>query len=129
MRPDRDARAVTRHRSPPAPLALFAAVLSAGGCASTLPATNDGDLRFVGRVTAVDMTPWTYDGNAVVSIASDTGGTIAVELPARWNLCRAQAVDAPETLRGQRVRVVARAMAPGRAVVCESAEHRIERLP
>ncbi|GAB2508403.1 hypothetical protein GCM10027188_09300 [Lysobacter humi (ex Lee et al. 2017)] len=104
-------------------------MLLAQGCATPAPAPRSAELHFEGRVTAVDMTPWTYDGNAVIRVASDASGTIAVELPARWNLCRAQAVESPETLQGRRVRVVARATEPGRAVLCESAEHRIERLP
>lgn len=117
------------HRRAPSVFLSLLSMLVAHGCASTASAPNGTDLRFEGRVTGVDMTPWTYDGNAVITVAQDGARPVAVELPARWNLCRAQAVQSPETLQGQRVRVVARATEPGRAVACGSAEHRVERLP
>lgn len=109
--------------------ATFSAAAFLAACASAPVAPRSGDLRFEGRVAAVDMTPWTYDGNAVITVDSDTMGRLAVELPARWNLCRARPVEAPDALAGQRVRVVARASGAGRAVVCEDAGHRVERLP
>ena len=50
-----------------------------------------------GQVATVDTTPWTYDGSAVVKIAS-TNGQVDVHLPARWNLCKAPPPDEVQAL-------------------------------
>ncbi len=76
-------------------IAVCLAVIA--GCATTPPATNllkaGQQATIEGRITAIDLTPWTFDGNAVVQIQSDLNGLVSVQLPARWNLCKAQPVN------------------------------------
>jgi len=64
-----------------------------------------------GRVVAVDTDPWAYDGNAVVTV--DTGaGRVAMQLPARWNLCKARPLGDIQTLKpGDRVQAIGTATA------------------
>ena len=83
---------------------------------------------FDGRVISVDTAPWAYDGNAVVVVASDAGREVRVQLPARWNLCKAPSVDTQTLRAGDRVHVVASAGEADSVTVCERAEHRLTRV-
>lgn len=101
------------------------------GCATTAPATplKAGQLASIeGRITAIDLTPWTYDGNAVIQIESDANGPVSVQLPARWNLCKAQPVNTNALALGRRVRVIGTVGEAGEIGVCERAEHRLQLL-
>ena len=80
-----------------------------------------------GQVATVDTTPWTYDGSAVITLATPSGN-VDVHLPARWNLCKAAPVDVAAMRVGQRVRAVGSVTEDRDVVVCERAEHRLQPL-
>ena len=46
-----------------------------------------------GTIASIDTKPWTYDGNAIVLLDTAANGRVSVQLPARWNLCKAGQVD------------------------------------
>lgn len=143
----RSARSAT-----PARLATFAAALIALSACTTPSDTtpsdsatadapppastpaSDGALQvgqqatLQGEVLSIDTDPWAYDGNAVVSVSTATAGTIGVQLPARWNLCKAQPHDVQALQPGDRVEVVGSVTAPGEVVVCEQPAHRLRKL-
>lgn len=101
----------------------------ASPAASTPSFAIDQEVSLEGRVASADMTPWTYDGNAIVVVDSAPHGSVKVQLPARWNLCRATGIDTASTLKpGDRVRVVGTATDPDTLTVCDGATHRIQRL-
>jgi hypothetical protein len=81
-----------------------------------------------GRVTSIDTAPWAYDGNAVIGVATNAHGVVAVHLPARWNLCRAQAVDVQALAIGDDVRASGSVGAEGELVVCERPDHRLQKV-
>jgi len=82
-----------------------------------------------GDIVSVDTNPWAYDGNAVVTVSSASAGKVGVQLPARWNLCKAQPLDDVQALKpGDRVQVVGTVAAPGELVVCAEPEHRLRKL-
>ncbi|GHA79522.1 hypothetical protein [Cognatilysobacter bugurensis] len=82
-----------------------------------------------GRVIAVDTAPWAYDGNATVKLDSAAHGTVELQFPARWNLCRAQAIGDLQTLAvGTRVRATGKVNAPRTMTVCEDPSHGLQRL-
>jgi len=102
-------------------------VLAFAGCA-TSPATNalaGGAVSVEGTIASIDTDPWAYDGNAVIRIDTQARGQVAVQLPARWNLCKAPPVDVQALSVGMRVQVVGAAGAEGELVVCEDAAHRL----
>lgn len=111
---------------------VLAAAFALVGCATTAgsAALQVGTQATLdGRVVRVDTSPWAYDGSAVLTLASDTRGSVDVHFPARWNLCKAPPVDALQTLAaGDRVRVTGSVTAPAQLVVCERAEHGLRRL-
>jgi hypothetical protein len=111
--------------------AVLLALAVLGGCAVT-PATGTfvagQQVAFDGRVVSVDTAPWAYDGNAVVVVDVAPSHAVHVQLPARWNLCKAPSVDAQALKAGDRVHVVASATAADSVTVCERAEHRLERV-
>ncbi len=121
-------------RFPQSFLYLAAVAYSAviAGCASTAPATNalkaGQQASIEGRITVIDLTPWTYDGNAVIQIQTDANGLVSVQLPARWNLCKAPPVDTNVLAVGRRVRVVGTIGQAGEIGVCERAEHQVQLL-
>lgn len=81
-----------------------------------------------GQVVAVDTAPWAYDGNAIITLSTDAG-RVAVQLPARWNLCKAPPPDDVQSLKaGDRVQVVGEVTAPGEVMVCAKPQHRLGRL-
>lgn len=89
----------------------------------------DQEVTIDGRVTSMDMTPWTYDGSAILLVATSAHGPVKVQLPARWNLCRAKGIDTAAALRpGDRVQVAGIATDTDTLTVCEGAGHRVERL-
>lgn len=102
---------------------------------STAPALSgaalvpDTQASVEGTVERVDTAPWAYDGNAIVVVGGTAQGAVTVQLPARWNLCKAPAPVDPATLKtGERVRAVGTVSADGDLVVCEQPTHRLERL-
>ncbi len=110
-------------------LPAFAIVvaLAVTGCATT-PATSlvpGGQGTIEGSIASIDTQPWTYDGNAVIRIDTDAHGTVPVQLPARWNLCKAGAVDVEALAVGMRVRAVGTVDEEGGLVVCQETTHRL----
>lgn len=113
-------------------LLLLALAGAAGGCAnapsSTAPAVG-AQTAFDGWVVSIDTDPWAYDGNAVVVVATDAQQRIGVQLPARWNLCKAPSIDVQALKPGDRVHVVGTVGDADRVTVCERETHRLERVP
>ncbi len=102
--------------------------LATVGCASTVPAsalTVGSQATADGTIVSIDTQPWTYDGNAVVLLDTGSSGRVSVQLPARWNLCKAGPVDVTALAVGQRVQAIGTVTAAGELVVCERAEHRL----
>ena len=82
-----------------------------------------------GDVLSVDTAPWAYDGNAVVTVATATSGAVKVQLPARWNLCKAQPhVGVQELKPRDRVRAVGTAAGDNSLVVCAQPEHQLRKI-
>lgn len=105
---------------------VLCAGLAAAGCSSIpsgSPAADD-QASVVGTIVSIDTRPWTYDGHAVIELDTPTHGRMAVKLPARWNLCRAAAVDVEALAVGMRVTAVGTVDAGG-MVVCAHEEHRL----
>lgn len=112
-------------------IVLVPLLLCAGlgaGCASApaTPASSSGEQSIEGTIASVDTAPWAYDGHAVVQVDTATRGRVAVQLPARWNLCKAAPVDVAALSPGMRVRAVGADGADGALVVCGDAAHRLE---
>ncbi|MEG3190812.1 hypothetical protein [Lysobacter sp. D1-1-M9] len=116
--------------APVLPLTFALAVaLATASCTTTTPdvaETANGPLRIEGTITAIDLQPWSYDGNATVQVDADGRGAVQVQLPARWNLCNAPPVDVQSLAVGMRVQAVGAAAGEGGLVVCEDAAHRLE---
>lgn len=119
-----------RRQSTPMLPFLFAAAMAAAlsGCVVARNATGTtlqpgAQAAIAGRVVAIDMTPWTYDGNAVVQVATEAHGIVQVQLPARWNLCAAPPVATDALAVGDDVRVAGTVGQEGELVVCERATH------
>ncbi len=106
---------------------LLGAALSVAACASpsTPPAAAGGAASIEGAVTSIDTAPWAYDGNAVIVVDTVAHGAVAVQLPARWNLCQATPVDVEALRVGMQVRATGAMDAPGELVVCQDARHRL----
>jgi len=111
-------------------LSIFVAAIA--GCAttasSTKPLTAGGEASIEGKITAIDTTPWAFDGNAVIQLEIDDNGLVSVQLPARWNLCKAPAIDVEALAVGRRARAVGSVGGAGEIVVCERVEHRLQVL-
>lgn len=112
-------------------LAVLACALSA--CATPAAPTSSlvpgGEAAFAGRIVSVDTNPWAYDGNAVVAVATDPGGTLQVRLPARWNLCKAEPLGDVQALRlGDRVHVAGTVVDAGAIVVCQQPHHHLRKV-
>jgi len=117
--------------APAVPFTLaLALALATASCATTasddVAAPADGTLRIEGTITAIDLQPWTYDGNATVQVDADGRGAVQVQLPARWNLCKAPPVDVQSLAVGMRVQAVGAASGDDALVVCENAAHRLQ---
>lgn len=124
---------MTRH-SPERQLAIaLSTVLSVAAC-TTVPSANRAlivgqEASIEGSVLSVDTAPWAYDGNAVVTVATVSSGTIKVQLPARWNLCKAQPHTGVQELRPRdRVRAVGTVAADNSLVVCTQPAHLLHKL-
>ncbi|QNP41693.1 hypothetical protein [Lysobacter solisilvae (ex Woo and Kim 2020)] len=110
-------------------LALVAAALAACATAPAGALVDGREALLEGTVTAVDTTPWTYDGNAVVTVTT-ANGTVRVQLPARWNLCKAPPPDDVQALQpGDRVHAAGTAIGADSVVVCAQPQHHLRRLP
>lgn len=83
------------------------------------------DVAIAGTIVSIDTRPWMYDGHAVVQVDVDGQGRMAVQLPARWNLCQAAPVDVDALAVGMRVQAVGAAEGDGRLTVCSDAGHRL----
>lgn len=108
----------------------LAALLAA--CASAPPATAweaGAQATIEGAVASIDTQPWTYDGNAVVEVDTPDHGRVPVQLPARWNLCRAAPVDVAALQPGMRVAATGTVIEGGGLVVCEASTHRLVPMP
>jgi hypothetical protein len=81
-----------------------------------------------GTITRVDTAPWAYDGNAVIVIATTGRGAIDVQVPARWNLCKASAPDVQMLKPGDRVQATGAVTAPGQLVICAQPTHRLHKI-
>jgi hypothetical protein len=112
-------------------LATLTALAALSGCAT--PAKDGAlsvgqEVTVEGNVVSVNTDPWTYDGNAVVTVSTDAG-SVSVQLPARWNLCKAQPLGDIQGLKPQdRVQVVGTVTAPGEMVVCAQPQHRLTKM-
>jgi hypothetical protein len=115
--------------SHPAVIATFAA-LSACATAPAPTALSTGQQATIeGEVVGVDTAPWAYDGHAVVTVSTTAAGTVRVQLPARWNLCKAQPLGDIQVLKPRdRVQATGTVSAPGELVVCEQPDHRLQRI-
>ena len=117
-------------------LGLLSAALLLGACTTTAPSATPSATLAAGQqatvdgtIVSVDTTPWTYDGSAVVKIAS-TNGQVDVHLPARWNLCKAPPPDDVQSLKaGDRVQATGTVTDDGALVVCEHADHGLRKTP
>jgi hypothetical protein len=106
--------------------ALFACATAPAHTSSLVPGEQ---ATFEGRIVGVDTNPWAYDGNAVVTVATANGGTVQVQLPARWNLCKAEAPGDVQALRpGDRVQVGGTVTEAGTVVVCEQLQHHLRKV-
>ena len=113
-------------------MTLTATWLALSACA-TAPAGHafiEGQQATIeGRVISVDTAPWAYDGNAVVTLSTTTSHTVTVQLPARWNLCKAPPPDNVQALKpGDRVQAIGTATSPNKLVVCEQPQHLLRTL-
>jgi len=101
--------------------------LLAGGCATTAgaPLVTGTQAAIGGSIVSIDTRPWTYDGNAVIQVETDRYGRVAVQLPARWNLCKAAPVDVQALSVGMRLQVVGTVAGDGGIVVCQDEAHRL----
>lgn len=96
--------------------------------ASPAPLAAGQEAAFAGEIVSVDTDPWAYDGNAIVQVATAAAGTVQVQLPARWNLCKAQPFGDLQAFRpGDRVHVAGTVTEPGIVVVCEQPQHHLRR--
>ena len=113
-----------------ATLALALLVLSA--CVTRAPATDTlvtgQQASIKGEVVSVDTSPWTYDGSAVVVVSSTQAGNVRVQLPARWNLCKAPPLEDLNAFKaGDGVEVAGTVTAPDELVVCAEPGHYLRR--
>lgn len=82
-----------------------------------------------GSVVSVDTAPWAYDGNATIVISTAEAGKVEVQLPARWNLCKAQPLGDVQALKpGDRVEVVGTVSESNRLVVCAEPQHLLRKI-
>lgn len=111
-------------------LPLLGLVLATASCAGPQPrnAQAAGNTRIEGTIATIDTQPWTYDGHAVVQVDVPGRGRVAVQLPARWNLCQATAVDVQALAVGMRVQAVGAVEDDGAITVCADTAHRLAPL-
>ena len=112
-----------------ASIAAASVVIAIVGCATTPSAdalVAGQQATIEGTIASIDTKPWMYDGSAVVLLDTPTQGRVAVQLPARWNLCKAPQVEVTAFAAGQRARATGTVTDDLALVVCERAEHRLE---
>ena len=110
------------------PCAAASLALAAAGCASApspAPLVAGSPATVDGTIASIDTQPWTYDGNAVVLLDTAAHGRVSVQLPARWNLCKAPPVELSALAVGRRARAVGTVGADHALVVCERAQDRL----
>ena len=61
----------------------------------------------------------------MIQIDTREHGRVAVQLPARWNLCKAAPVDVQALSVGMRVQAVGSVGGDGEIVVCREEAHRL----
>lgn len=106
--------------------ALTACATAPTQTSSSLPGEQ---AAFDGRIVSVDTDPWAYDGNAVVTVATDDSATVQVQLPARWNLCKAEPLgDVQALMTNDRVHVAGTVTEAGTVVVCEQPQHHLRKV-
>lgn len=115
------------------PLLAFTAALLALSACTTAPTSGalvvGQQATIEGEVVSADTAPWAYDGNAVITVFTPGAGTVSVQLPARWNLCKAQPLGDVQALKPRdRVQAVGTVTAPGELVVCAEPEHRLRKV-
>ena len=106
---------------------VLGAALLATSCASpqVKPAVAAGSTTIEGTIASIDLQPWTYDAYAVIEVDVPGQGRVAVQLPARWNLCKAQPVDVETLKMGVKVQAVGETRGAGALMVCTGAEDRL----
>lgn len=113
-------------------LTIGAAFLVLSACATApagkpLKAGQQATLQ--GNVVSVDTAPWAYDGNASIVVSTSEAGNVDVQLPARWNLCKAQPLGDVQALKlGDRVEVVGTVAESNRLVVCAEPQHLLRKV-
>jgi len=108
-------------------LAALSACTTMQASGAALVAGQEASIE--GAVLSVDTAPWAYDGNAVVTVATAASGTVKVQLPARWNLCKAQPHQGVQELKPRdRVRAVGTVAEDNGLVVCAQPQHLLRRL-
>ena len=125
------------HAVLPPRVAMIAAMLAMSACATAPPPSASPAAALVvgqqatieGAVVSVDTAPWAYDGNAVVTVSTTGASTVRVQLPARWNLCKAQPPGDVQALKPRdRVQVIGTVTAPDTLVVCEQPQHTLRKV-
>ncbi|MDX1421252.1 MAG: hypothetical protein R3181_14900 [Rubricoccaceae bacterium] len=117
------------------------ALLVLAGCMTTAspeaPPPPDGappadavseDRTVSGTVTALDFSPMAYDADGVVTVETDEGETVDVQLPARYGLCAASYDDWAELAVGDRVEARGAVTMRGAVRPCEREDHRFRIL-
>lgn len=104
---------------------MLSLAVVAGCAASPSTSTTDGPASIEGTIVSIDTQPWTYDGNAMVVIDTAQGNQIAVQLPARWNLCQAAPVNVEALRVGQRARATGALGPEKELVVCADVAHEL----
>lgn len=109
------------------PTLALAVALATASCAAPreVPAAPGGTVAIEGTVASIDTQPWTYDGHAVVQVEVAGRGRVSVQLPARWNLCKAAPVDVEALAVGMRVQAVGAAEGADALTVCSDTAHRL----
>ncbi len=113
-------------------LAVAATLIALSAC-TTAPAGGafvvGQQVTIEGDVVSADTAPWAYDGHAVITVSIADAGMVRVQLPARWNLCKAQPPGDVQALKPRdRVRAFGTVTAPGQIVVCAEPEHRLRKV-
>jgi hypothetical protein len=114
-------------------VAVIATALATLAACATTPAGTalviGQQATIEGDVVSVDTAPWAYDGNAVVTVSTIHAGTVSVQLPARWNLCKAQPLDDVQGLKPHdRVQAIGNVTALDTLVVCEQPQHTLRKV-
>lgn len=113
-------------------LTIGAAFLVVSACATApagKPLKAGQQVVLQGNIVSVDTAPWAYDGNAIIVISTADAGNVDVQLPARWNLCKAQPLGDVQALKpGDRVEVVGTVAESNRLVICAEPQHRLRKV-